>query len=191
LNVYFCLVIILNLTIKTVISYGVLKTLVETYHINSHLCRDICNNDNDKMDNSDKKYIIVNETPHYPITFASYSHLLEFADRDADIQHPMGGVYKAKIAHQDNMVRIVVLRNNSLPYDIGMGAFIFDKSKWLKYRNPFSPAYDETKTIINDRVTNVKQKLYKAVYRPAVIGIMKNVYRAKRIVNKIRSQTNQ
>src|SRR3990167_2225271 len=99
------------------------------------------------MKKHNKNFVIINETKHYPITFISYRQLIEYADVDDDIKHPLGTVYRAKIAHPDNMVRTVVLKNNSLPYNTGLEAFIFDKTQWLRYRNPFSPDYDETKTI--------------------------------------------
>jgi hypothetical protein len=135
------------------------------------------------MGNEERGYLIVNETPHYLITIQSYSHLLEFAEADNDIEHPLGGVYRTKVAHPDNMVRIVVLRKEN--NYIGLLAYVFDKAIWLGYRNPFSPDYNATRTLFDDNMGILKSRMAK-VYRPVIASVIKGVARVRGRVNRVR-----
>jgi len=102
--------------------------------------------ENAKMKDSYRESILVNNTKHYPVTFPSIIHLLDFAEVDNSIHHPLGTVYRTKIASHDNKVRIVVLNNNKGGCG-GLEAFMFDKVHWGSVKNPFTPEYHEAERV--------------------------------------------
>lgn len=128
-------------------------------------------------------FLIVNETPHYPITIKSYSHLLEFAEIDSDITHPLGDVYRTKIAHPDNSVRMVVVKNDRKYDYLGLGAFIFDRNDWFRYRNPFSPDYNATRVAIDNRMEVIRSKARK-VYQPAFNSVLSGFTMVKHKISR-------
>ncbi len=105
-------------------------------------CNSILENDSEVKEDIPKMFLCVNETKHYPVSFPSYIHLLDFAEMDDNIKHPLGIVYKTKIANQDNRIRIVVLHSNRGEYG-QLEAFIFDRVRWGSVKNPFTPEYHE------------------------------------------------
>ena len=113
---------------------------------------------------------MVNNTKHYPVTFPSIAHLLDFAEADKSIYHPLGIVYKTKIASHDNRVRIVAL-NDSRGGRERLEAFIFNNTQWADARNPFAPEYHEAEQVAMRMVIRAGNRV-----RKAIIGIIGYVY---------------
>lgn len=123
-----------------------------------------------------RDFIVINGTPHYPVTFRSLPHLMQFAELDDSIEHPLGIVYKTKIAHSDNRVRIVVLNAPKLEYE-PHGAFIFDRVKWGSIKNPFTPEYHEPERRMIRGVSGFFVKRIESVnnFRSKAISVMPNI----------------
>ena len=87
------------------------------------------------------KFIEINGCKHYSIN-GNGSHKIYFYDtmfmveRDFDINHPLGDVYRPKFV-SDTLIRFVRQINNT--------AFIFKKNEWELAGNPFifNKQYDD------------------------------------------------
>lgn len=112
------------------------------------------------MEKEDRRFITINDTPHYPITFPSYDHLLNMAEKDRDTKHPFGEVYISKGTHEDNKVRIVLLKGNE-PMQ-GLSGFVFDRKLWLHDKNPFNPYYHSPHAAIQRHMGRLKSRLRSA-----------------------------
>lgn len=83
-----------------------------------------------------KRFLLINETPHYPISLPSKDHLSSIAKKDIGTIHPFGDVYLSRGTHEDNNVRMVFITAKQPNGHIS--GFIFNKKDWLAENNPFS-----------------------------------------------------
>jgi hypothetical protein len=93
--------------------------------------------------NQPKGFVLINNTPHYIVTFKTYDHLLTMLEPDPDIKHPMGSVFKSKGTDNDNVVRTVILKGSIKDSGEIQGMF-FNRTSWDVKGNPFSLKYYAT-----------------------------------------------